>query len=219
VAGFIWWQNNSTPTDKLPSLLPDEVPSAVPSEAASAAASAAPSEAASAAPTGPVVLTAQMDKLWIKVSDANGKQLIQKQLAMGETYTVPEDAAEPRVWTGRPESWPSPSAVRKCLRSARCPKSSRMCRFRPPPCWPAARWRRVQRPPQPRRPARFPARPPRLSPQRRARFAAIPARALCQCRGRARGRNHAIHRCALTPSRHQGLLAALCERGMEQPMI
>jgi len=103
VAGFIWWQNNSTPTDNLPSLIPDEVPSAVPSEAASAAASAAPSEAASAAPTGPVVLTAQMDKLWIKVSDANGKQLIQKQLAMGETYTLPEDAAQPRVWTGRPD--------------------------------------------------------------------------------------------------------------------
>jgi len=103
VAGFIWWQNNSSPTDALPSLLPDEVPSAAPSEAASSEASAAPSEAASAQPTGPVVLTAQMDKLWIKVSDGSGKQLLQKQLAMGETYTVPEDAQDPHVWTGRPD--------------------------------------------------------------------------------------------------------------------
>jgi len=103
VVGFIWWQNNSSPAEGLPSLLPDDAPSAVPSEAASVAASAAPSEAASAQPTGPVVLTAQMDKLWIKVSDGNGKQLVQKALAQGETYTVPEDADRPTVWTGRPD--------------------------------------------------------------------------------------------------------------------
>ncbi|NOW46156.1 cytoskeletal protein RodZ [Novosphingobium sp. SG751A] len=103
IGGFIWWQNNSRSTDSLPSLIPDEVPSAVPSQAASAAPSEAPSAEASSAPTGPVVLTAQMDKLWIKVSDADGKQLVQKQLAMGETYTLPEDAKDPRVWTGRPD--------------------------------------------------------------------------------------------------------------------
>lgn len=101
IGGFIWWQNNSSSTDSLPSLIPIETPSAAP--AASAAPSEAPSEEASAAPTGPVVLTAQMDKLWIKVSDANGKQLVQKVLALGETYTVPEDAEGPTVWTGRPD--------------------------------------------------------------------------------------------------------------------
>lgn len=103
VAGFIWWQNNSSPAEGLPSLIPDETPSAVPSEAASAMPAAAPSEEASAAPAGPVVLTAGMDRLWIKVSDADGKQLVQKQLALGETYTVPQDAKDPRVWTGRPD--------------------------------------------------------------------------------------------------------------------
>lgn len=102
IGGFIWWQNNSSPTDGLPSLIPVETPSAIPSQAA-AAPSEAPSAEASSAPTGPVVLTAQMDKLWIKVSDADGKQLVQKQLAMGETYTLPEDAKDPRVWTGRPD--------------------------------------------------------------------------------------------------------------------
>lgn len=100
IGGFIWWQNNSTSTDSLPSLIPVETPSAA---APSAAPSEAPSEEASSAPTGPVVLTAQMDKLWIKVSDASGKQLVQKVLAMGETYTVPEDAEGPTVWTGRPD--------------------------------------------------------------------------------------------------------------------
>lgn len=103
VAGFVWWQNNSSPADGLPSLIPDETPAAAPSAAPSEAASAEPSEAASSAPTGPVVLTAQMDKLWIKVSDGTGKQLLQKQLALGETYTLPEDAHDPRVWTGRPD--------------------------------------------------------------------------------------------------------------------
>lgn len=105
VAGFVWWQNNSSPVDGLPSLLPEETPSAAPSQMPSEEASAAPSDAASdaAQPAGPVVLTAMMDKLWIKVSDASGKQLAQKVLALGETYTVPEEADGPTIWTGRPD--------------------------------------------------------------------------------------------------------------------
>ncbi|WP_408589237.1 helix-turn-helix domain-containing protein [Novosphingobium sp.] len=57
--------------------------------------------AAAPAPTGPVVFTALTDKLWVKFYDASGKQLLQKQLAKGESYTVPADAVEPKLWTGR----------------------------------------------------------------------------------------------------------------------
>jgi len=51
---------------------------------------------------GPVVFTALEDDTWVKFYDANGEQLMQKQMAKGERYTVPADAEGPQVWTGRP---------------------------------------------------------------------------------------------------------------------
>jgi hypothetical protein len=53
-------------------------------------------------PSGPVVFTALQDDTWVKFYDANGEQLMQKQMAKGESYTVPADAEGPQIWTGRP---------------------------------------------------------------------------------------------------------------------
>jgi transcriptional regulator with XRE-family HTH domain len=55
-----------------------------------------------AQPGGPVVFTALEDGVWVKFYDASGKQLMQKEMAKGERYTVPADAEGPQVWTGRP---------------------------------------------------------------------------------------------------------------------
>ncbi|HEU4967767.1 helix-turn-helix domain-containing protein [Sphingomonas sp.] len=76
-------------------------------------ASASPSPAAvrrAAAPVpvqtpgnGPVVLTAT-DTVWIRISDATGKRLFEKQMAIGESYTVPPDANGPTILTGRPNA-------------------------------------------------------------------------------------------------------------------
>jgi len=90
---------------QLPSLLPKEAPA--PSAAKPAAAT--PAKPAAPAPTpalaaGAVVFTAQTDKLWVKFYDAAGTQLMQKQMAKGETYTVPATAHGPRIWTGRPDA-------------------------------------------------------------------------------------------------------------------
>ena len=61
--------------------------------------------AAAAAPTGgPVVFTALEDGVWVKFYDGTGAQLMQKQMAKGESYTVPADAQGPQVWTGRPDA-------------------------------------------------------------------------------------------------------------------
>ena len=57
-----------------------------------------------ARPTGPVVFTATEERIWVKFYDADGSQLMQKQMARGETYTVPADANGPQVWTGRPDA-------------------------------------------------------------------------------------------------------------------
>ena len=42
--------------------------------------------------------------IWVKFYDDRGKQLMQKQLAKGESYTVPADASGPKLWTGRPDA-------------------------------------------------------------------------------------------------------------------
>ena len=69
---------------------------------AAAAAANAPPAAASARPEGPVVFTALQDDTWVKFYDASGAELMQKQMARGESYTVPADAEGPQIWTGRP---------------------------------------------------------------------------------------------------------------------
>lgn len=53
--------------------------------------------------TGPVVLTALQD-VWLRIYDQNGERLLEKQMAKGESYTVPRDAANPMILTGRPDA-------------------------------------------------------------------------------------------------------------------
>jgi cytoskeletal protein RodZ len=60
---------------------------------------------ATSAVHGPVVFTALEDGVWVKFYDGSGAQLMQKQMAKGESYTVPAEASAPQVWTGRPDAF------------------------------------------------------------------------------------------------------------------
>lgn len=51
---------------------------------------------------GQVTLVA-LDTVWLRVTDASGKRLFEKEMATGERYDVPPDADRPRVRTGRPD--------------------------------------------------------------------------------------------------------------------
>ena len=64
---------------------------------------AAPPPAAANA-RGAVVFTALEERVWVKFYDASGTQLMQKEMARGERYTVPADAEGPQLWTGRPDA-------------------------------------------------------------------------------------------------------------------
>lgn len=55
--------------------------------------------------SGDVVFTATADNVWVKFYDGSGKQLLQKQMALGERYIVPGDADNPQIWTGRPDAF------------------------------------------------------------------------------------------------------------------
>ena len=65
----------------------------------------APQQTATPAPQptdGPVVFTSEMDGTWVRFYDASGERLYEAQMNTGDSYTIPEDAEGPQVWTGRP---------------------------------------------------------------------------------------------------------------------
>ncbi|WP_336958624.1 helix-turn-helix domain-containing protein [Sphingobium aquiterrae] len=60
--------------------------------------------AARPAPTeGPVVLTA-LDAVWLRIYDQTGERLLEKEMAKGESFTVPANADNPMILTGRPDA-------------------------------------------------------------------------------------------------------------------
>jgi hypothetical protein len=77
----------------------------VPAAPTNAPETQAPAEAASnAAPPDQVVFTALEEGIWVKFYERGGAQLMQKQMSLGESYTVPAGAEGPLLWTGRPDA-------------------------------------------------------------------------------------------------------------------
>lgn len=100
--GGIFWRSYYAPAVSLPSLVREPAPSAaVPPQREDL-----PLKAATTQPpgNGPVVFTSLEEGIWVKFYDGQGQQLMQKQLAKGETYTLPGDAVGPQIWTGRPDA-------------------------------------------------------------------------------------------------------------------
>lgn len=97
VAGlFFGWKSYFAPGGSLPSLIAEETPAPV--------AAPVPSQAAAPAPAGPVVFTATAPGIWVKFYDGAGQQLLQKELALGESWTVPAGLPDVKLWTARPEA-------------------------------------------------------------------------------------------------------------------
>lgn len=99
--GFLFYDRVLAPGAGPGSLLDEQRIAAQAAQAEAAARRAAPAPAATG---GAVVFTALEDGIWVKFYDGAGSQLMQKQMAKGESYTVPGDANEPQVWTGRPDA-------------------------------------------------------------------------------------------------------------------
>lgn len=53
-------------------------------------------------PAGQVVLTAK-EPVWLRIYDAKDKVLLEKEMSAGEAFTVPRDADNPMIRTGRAE--------------------------------------------------------------------------------------------------------------------
>jgi cytoskeleton protein RodZ len=85
----------------------DDYVTPVPSEVASTppppvTATTTPTATQPAPPTGDVVLTATAP-VWLRIYDAKKVKLLEKEMAVGESYTVPATADNPQILTGRPD--------------------------------------------------------------------------------------------------------------------
>lgn len=94
LAGILFLPGIFAPGGSLPGLPEEQPAAAVSSEAPPAA----------PAPAGPVVFTALEPRIWVKFTDSQGNQLLQKELAQGESWTVPADKGEVLIWTARPDA-------------------------------------------------------------------------------------------------------------------
>ena len=101
VGGLVFWRNYYMPAAALPAL-EDPLATAGPGEPVPGAPATADEAAASAASA--VTLTATADRVWIKITDGAGQQLFQKELARGESYTLPGGTATALLQTARPDA-------------------------------------------------------------------------------------------------------------------
>jgi transcriptional regulator with XRE-family HTH domain len=99
---IVFYGSYYSPAGTLPDLIKDEpaVPQAKPPSRPAAAAPAANAQ-------GPVAFTAREAGVWVRVVDAAGKPLFQKQMALGESFTIPPEAVEPKLRT----AWPDALAI------------------------------------------------------------------------------------------------------------
>lgn len=73
-------------------------------EPAPTIAAAKPAAPAAPAASGPVVLTALEDGIWVRLYEEGGERLTERTLKLGETLEVPVTAKDPRINTGRPDA-------------------------------------------------------------------------------------------------------------------
>jgi cytoskeleton protein RodZ len=97
--GYWTWRSNTWGPDAV-TPVPSESPAAPPAVVATTQTPQAP--VADAPATGDVVLTATAP-VWLRIYDASKTKLFEKEMAVGERYTVPADANNPMILTGRPD--------------------------------------------------------------------------------------------------------------------
>jgi cytoskeleton protein RodZ len=95
ITGYLLWRSFAFSADADFGMVADK-------PAVEKKAAAAPTEKAPPA-NGPVVITAK-DAVWIKIYDADNKRLFESEMKVGDSFTVPADANNPMIVTGRPQA-------------------------------------------------------------------------------------------------------------------
>jgi cytoskeleton protein RodZ len=95
LVGYFLWRNYAFSGEQSAEIVAEQ-PAKAPAKSAVAAAATPPSD-------GAVVITAK-DTVWIKIYGADKKRIFESEMKAGDTYTVPADANNPMIVTGRPQS-------------------------------------------------------------------------------------------------------------------
>lgn len=98
---YVFWRSFLDPAGALPDRAQQQSGMAASSKAARPA-QLAPGQVADA--SGPIRLTALEDGVWVRIRNAAGEQVFQKEMAMNESFTVPADAQAPVLSTARPDA-------------------------------------------------------------------------------------------------------------------
>lgn len=94
VAIFLFWRSYFDPAVSLPDLAPPPA-----ADQPSAAAVATP-----AAAPGKVTFTATAPAVWVLLHDADGREILEKELTLGESFTLPAGVLKPMLRTARPDA-------------------------------------------------------------------------------------------------------------------
>jgi cytoskeleton protein RodZ len=96
LVGYLMWRSFAFSAETEVPAIAEKVAPAQKSTATGAAPDAPPAN-------GAVVLTAS-DTVWIKIYDATNKRLFESEMKAGDSFTVPTDANNPMIVTGRPQA-------------------------------------------------------------------------------------------------------------------
>lgn len=99
LASLFFWRSYFSPAVDLPSPLAEETAAPVQSAGGPSQSAVSPATA-----QGAVTFTAREEGVWVRFRDTAGNQLLQKELALGEVYTVPQDVQGVTLSTGRPDA-------------------------------------------------------------------------------------------------------------------
>jgi cytoskeleton protein RodZ len=102
--GYGVWRTQYYGADDVTPIASETAGEAAPADGVPAAGNNMASSAPAAAPmTGDVVLTATAP-VWLRIYDATKTRLLEKEMAAGESFTVPANANNPQILTGRPDA-------------------------------------------------------------------------------------------------------------------
>ncbi len=97
VAGYFIWRSSMLSDDAVVANV--QAPQVVVSEKA-----AADPVAGAVAGAGDTVVLTATSSVWVKIYDADNKPLFESEMVEGDSYTVPRDASNPMIVTGRPNA-------------------------------------------------------------------------------------------------------------------
>lgn len=103
LVGYLVWRTLILNPGEITQITENEVATEIASAAGSPNAQNLEASGPTPSSQGTVVLTATQN-VWLKIYDGEGKRLFENEMAAGETFTVPADADNPQILTGRPDA-------------------------------------------------------------------------------------------------------------------